>query len=190
MRAHSMVTCSHYLFRADGRFVESGAQVQQFDKLCEVQSDKATVEITSRYDGRVVKLHYKPGDVAKVGAPLVDIDTGDDGAEATPVESKAEVKKTEVQTAAVEQPQTASESNNTAGDDVKTFATPAVRRIAKEHKVNLASVKGTGKGGRVTKEDILAFVESGGKSAPAPASSVKQQQQPSTSSAKGTIHKE
>ncbi|KKY18989.1 putative dihydrolipoamide branched chain transacylase e2 [Diplodia seriata] len=55
-------------------FVQPGARVEQFDKICEVQSDKATVEITSRFDGVIKKLHYEADEVAKVGKPLVDID--------------------------------------------------------------------------------------------------------------------
>jgi len=54
--------------------VKPGQRIQQFDKIAEVQSDKAAVEITSRYDGVVSKLHYKINDIAKVGAPLIEID--------------------------------------------------------------------------------------------------------------------
>ena len=48
-------------------FVAPEARVEQFDRLCEVQSDKASVEITSRYDGVVKRLHYEAGDTALVG---------------------------------------------------------------------------------------------------------------------------
>lgn len=48
-------------------FVEPEARVEQFDKLCEVQSDKASVEITSRFDGVIKKLHYEAGEMAIVG---------------------------------------------------------------------------------------------------------------------------
>ncbi|CAG8466468.1 19245_t:CDS:2, partial [Racocetra fulgida] len=47
----------------------------EFEKICEVQSDKASVEITSRYSGTIKELHYEVGEMAKVGKPIVDIET-------------------------------------------------------------------------------------------------------------------
>ncbi|CAM9089893.1 unnamed protein product, partial [Ectocarpus sp. 12 AP-2014] len=55
-------------------FVAPGDSVSQFDKLCEVQSDKANVEITSRYDGVVRNVHWNVGDMVQTGAVLVDIE--------------------------------------------------------------------------------------------------------------------
>jgi 2-oxoisovalerate dehydrogenase E2 component (dihydrolipoyl transacylase) len=47
-------------------FVKQGDKIKAFDKICEVQSDKATVEITSRFDGTVATVHHKEGDIVKV----------------------------------------------------------------------------------------------------------------------------
>lgn len=63
------------------RFVKPGDKVEQFDSICEVKSDKASVTITSRYDGIIKKLHHEPDGVAMVGQPLMDIEVEDDSGE-------------------------------------------------------------------------------------------------------------
>jgi 2-oxoisovalerate dehydrogenase E2 component (dihydrolipoyl transacylase) len=54
-------------------FVKVGDKIQAFDRVCEVQSDKATVEISSRYDGEVIKIYTEVGGIANVGKPLIDL---------------------------------------------------------------------------------------------------------------------
>ncbi|KAJ3051084.1 hypothetical protein HDU99_008508, partial [Rhizoclosmatium hyalinum] len=125
-------------------FVKEGDQIEQFTKICEVQSDKASVEITSRYDGVVGKLYYKQGDMARVGTPLVDIEMEDASSSAVS-ESVAESSAAPV----------ASEPEVVNHGEI--FATPGVHRVARENGVNLAHVKGTGKNGRITNEDVLNF---------------------------------
>jgi 2-oxoisovalerate dehydrogenase E2 component (dihydrolipoyl transacylase) len=155
-------------------FVEPGARVEEFSPLCEVQSDKASVEITSRFSGVVKKLHYEAGEMAKVGKPFVDIDIegeakaedveaiidqpGDKAdvpppAPSPPTESKTEQTQQQTpQEAPVEMP--AKEKSKCA-----SIATPAVRHLSKELKIDISNVDGTGRDGRVMKEDIYRFVK-------------------------------
>ena len=153
-------------------FVKEGDAIEQFQNLCEVQSDKATVEITSRYDGVVTKVHYEVGDLAKVGLPLVDIEVEGDVEEApapTPTAPKVEREPVAAPTPSVvveQAPQIVHDAPVHArkpGD--KLLATPAVRRLAKEHGVNLAEVPGTAKAGRISKGDLLLFIQNKGSHA-------------------------
>ncbi|KAL9576255.1 MAG: hypothetical protein Q9212_007253, partial [Teloschistes hypoglaucus] len=150
-------------------FVEPEARVEQFDKLCEVQSDKASIEITSRYDGVIKKLHYAADDTVQVGKPLCDIDV----LSQVEPEDEAGVGVTAEQAGSPtspQQPQKAAEQHQsevqehgkpqhdtpTAQPDGKhsTLATPAVRGLLKDLKIDISQVNGTGKDGRVLKEDV------------------------------------
>ncbi|KAJ2107450.1 hypothetical protein GGI16_001523 [Coemansia sp. S142-1] len=143
-------------------FVKPGDKVSQFDKICEVASDKATVEITSRYDGIVKKLHYNDNDIALVGKPIVDIELDEQLADAeaaqTPDATTQATASSPAPEATADQPPRDFTSDRT--NDV-IYATPAVRRIAREHSIDLRYVEGTGKGGRILKEDVHRFVEHG-----------------------------
>ncbi|RDW24223.1 2-oxoacid dehydrogenases acyltransferase-domain-containing protein [Yarrowia lipolytica] len=152
-------------------FVEPGARINEFDQICEVQSDKASVEITSRYTGVIKKLHYDAGDMALVGKPLVDIDTGESGEGASEVaaESSDAAPSTAAATPATPLTASASVASSTAttvsSDPSKAYqkalATPAVRRLTRELGIDIASIKGSGKGGRVMKEDVLSYQKGG-----------------------------
>ena len=156
-------------------FIEPGARVEEFSPLCEVQSDKASVEITSRFAGVVKKLYYDAGEMAKVGKPFVDIDIQgeakkEDLEALTPPEpaaqdsTAAEPAPTSTPAAAAapeaeQTPQNAGAASAPRGKHAG-LATPAVRHLSKELKVDISQVLGTGKDGRVSKEDIYKFVES------------------------------
>ncbi|KAI7829967.1 Lipoamide acyltransferase [Kickxella alabastrina] len=146
-------------------FVKPGDKVFQFDKICEVASDKATVEITSRYDGVIKKLYYADNDIALVGKPLVDI-----AVEAPALAQQPKAKEPAViELAPAVMPSTAAAPQDFSCERTNdvVYATPAVRRIAREGSVDLRFVAGTGKGGRILKDDVYRFVESS-REKPAP----------------------
>ncbi|KAF1930926.1 branched-chain alpha-keto acid dehydrogenase E2 component [Didymella exigua CBS 183.55] len=195
-------------------FVKPGARVEQFDPICEVQSDKASVEITSRFDGVIKKLYYEPDDMAKVGKPLVDIDIQSEisaadeallngssdkrAAEeaskpAQPQAQELEVGRNDTKAAAenvssseqsmslrpeplTEQPKPQRQSGKHA-----SLATPAVRGMLKDLRLNIEDIEGTGKEGRVLKEDIQRHAQaakqaSSSTSAPTTVAAVASQQ--------------
>ncbi|KAJ8116730.1 hypothetical protein OPT61_g1906 [Boeremia exigua] len=173
-------------------FVKPGARVEQFDPICEVQSDKASVEITSRFDGVIKKLYYEPDDMAKVGKPLVDIDiqseisaadeallngesdrpaAGETPKPAEPQEQEVEVGRNDTKAVAGDMspseqssslpPEPSSEQTKPQRQAGKhaSLATPAVRGMLKDLKLNIEDIEGTGKEGRVLKEDVQKHVE-------------------------------
>lgn len=134
-------------------FINVGDKVSQFDQLCEVQSDKASVTITSRYDGIIKKIHFQVDEIAQTGDALVDIETiGEDDSSSSDSssDSDAEVQELEAINVGEESP---------GKHHKKALAAPAVRRIATEHGVHITEVMGSGREGRVLKEDILSYIE-------------------------------
>jgi 2-oxoisovalerate dehydrogenase E2 component (dihydrolipoyl transacylase) len=137
--------------------VKEGDKINEFDLVAEVKSDKANVEITSRYSGIVKKLYHKVGSTALVGDPLIDIEIQDGSA----AEDQHPISKAEAV-----MPETPAKSHVGADHEVersihKVLTTPAVRRIAREHAIDLTKVPATGPKGRVLKEDVLNFIKGG-----------------------------
>jgi pyruvate/2-oxoglutarate dehydrogenase complex dihydrolipoamide acyltransferase (E2) component len=131
--------------------VAEGNEVREDDPLVEIQTDKATVEIPSPYEGTVLRILVAEGEVAPVGTVLVVIgEAGETVAGAgTAVDPQAPRD-------AVSQG-----ARGAAEGGRRVQATPLVRRIAEELGVELADVAGTGPGGRVTEDDVRAAATSG-----------------------------
>eukprot|EP01090_Pellita_catalonica_P017292 TRINITY_DN5184_c0_g1_i1.p1 TRINITY_DN5184_c0_g1~~TRINITY_DN5184_c0_g1_i1.p1 ORF type:complete len:460 (-),score=82.58 TRINITY_DN5184_c0_g1_i1:16-1395(-) len=140
-------------------YIKEGDEIEEFDPICEVMSDKATLDISSRYSGTVTKIYPQVGEMAQQGKVLVDIDTEDgETDDSDPPSEKAkpdESQKTSPQ-------QTSSKSTG------KVLSTPAVRHIARTNNINLSDVPGTGKAGRILKEDIIAFMKPNAKQPSSP----------------------
>jgi pyruvate/2-oxoglutarate dehydrogenase complex dihydrolipoamide acyltransferase (E2) component len=145
--------------------ISVGDAVERDQPVCEIMTDKATVEISSPVSGTVTKLCGEPGDIIKVHAPLAEIDQAG-GAVAAP-EKAAEAPKaapavaapTPTAPAAKPTPAPAVSTAPTSNPATRgqTKAPPAVRRGARELNVDIHQVPGTGPKGRVTHEDVHAF---------------------------------
>jgi 2-oxoisovalerate dehydrogenase E2 component (dihydrolipoyl transacylase) len=131
--------------------IQEGDMVEEDQVVVEVMTDKAVVEIPAKYQGKVVKLHYQQGDIAQVHTPLFDQLIQSDGVAVNTPEQLTRSTDTAMQTDV---------SDNTQSNRAKALASPAVRRIAREYKINIASVSGSGKKGRVLKQDIESYMQS------------------------------
>jgi len=175
--------------------VGPGDAVEAEDSLITLESDKATMEVPSPVAGTIKEILIQPGDKVSEGTPLAKVevsgDAGGDAAEApadaaaeenasTPAETPAEPADTGLAPAAPAAPTAAAPAPATGGGeslDAETqrlaHAGPSVRRFARELGVPLDQVSGTGRKGRITREDVQSFVKSvmegGGTSAAAPA---------------------
>jgi pyruvate dehydrogenase E2 component (dihydrolipoamide acetyltransferase) len=139
--------------------VKEGDEVKADQTLAEIETDKAIVEMPSPYAGMVLKLHFKEKDIVKVGQALVTI--GEKGEAATEAEVPAE-KVATLQTGAAPASVAATapaSGSTTAPPGGPTQAIPKVRKFAQELGIDLATIQGTGPGGRITEDDVRSAKE-------------------------------
>jgi len=126
--------------------VNEGDVVKKDQPVVEIETAKAVAPIPSPTAGRVVKVHVKAGDEVPVGRTLVTV--SENGASGK--ESAAPKKVQKVEEPAEE------ESEETSSASVA--ASPSIRKLARQLGINLARVKGTAHGGRITTEDLKAYI--------------------------------
>ncbi len=152
--------------------IKPGDTVQEDDIIMNVENDKAVVEVPSPVTGKVIEIKVPEGTVATVGQVLATFEVEGEvpqqpdhgqhgGAEAAGAAAAAHADKAAVQTPAEEaaaKPAPAV-APSAAADKAKreVLATPSVRKLAREKGVNIAEVPATGKNGRITREDVIAF---------------------------------
>jgi pyruvate dehydrogenase E2 component (dihydrolipoamide acetyltransferase) len=155
--------------------VAEGDDIELDQPMVEVQTDKATVEIPSPRKGKVAKINYRAGEICPVGNVLVVIDAPGGApvtvaaAATTPAAAVAPARAgggngahaaAEAATAARPVlPAARPEVVDATSAQARPLASPATRRLARELGVDLAQVTSSGKGGRVTSEDVRAFAE-------------------------------
>ncbi|HEY2309538.1 MAG TPA: dihydrolipoamide acetyltransferase family protein [Gaiellaceae bacterium] len=159
---------------------QEGEQVEADEPLLEISTDKVDTEVPSPAAGTLTQILVQEGETVDVGTKLGQIGGGA-AAEApaapaaepeAPAPSAEEAPEPEAPATAspepAEAPAPAPAAPAPTGNG-KAFVSPVVARIAGEHGIDPSQVPGTGSGGRVTKKDILAFVESGGTGRQQPA---------------------
>ncbi|AIF43894.1 dihydrolipoamide acetyltransferase family protein [Virgibacillus sp. SK37] len=150
-------------------FIKEGDEVKEDDVLCEVQNDKAVVEIPSPVDGTVKKLHVDEGTVAVVGDSLITFDAegyeSDEPEEEEQKESEEkpseDSKKEEDKKEEKKEEKTSSskeEKSDASSSDERVIAMPSVRKYARDNEVEVHKVTGSGKNGRVLKEDVDKYL--------------------------------
>lgn len=157
--------------------VKVGQHVKEEDEFVEVMTDKATVMITSPYDGVIKELRVKDGDIVPVETVIAVIEVGAAAAgsptAAPPAAEKPKAGPVPIpQPAPKAAPQPAKAATTVAFEQAapgKVLAAPATRRRAREMGIDLRGVAGTGPSGRVTNDDLRQAVEGGAAAAPAAA---------------------
>ena len=144
---------------------EVGDTIEEDEAVLEIATDKVDSEVPSEVDGVLVEKLFEPDDVVQVGQTIAIIETE---GEVEQSEATTSTKESSANVAAVEE--TVSQAKATASNDdysdSERFYSPLVKNIAKEENIGLdelENVKGTGKDGRVTKDDILAYVKNRGQ---------------------------
>ncbi|MBC1374253.1 2-oxo acid dehydrogenase subunit E2 [Listeria sp. FSL L7-1699] len=133
--------------------VKPGDTVEKYDAIAEVLTDKVTAEIPSSFSGTIKEILAEEDETLEVGEIICTIETADAGnsdpaEEVEQTEAKAPEKQETKQVKLAEAPASGRFS-------------PAVLRIAGENNIDLSTVEGTGKGGRITRKDLLQVIENG-----------------------------
>src|SRR6476620_2712109 len=160
--------------------VAEGDTVSEGDTVVEVSTDKVDAEVPAPMEGVITKLIASVDDEVAVGEPLAEMEAGSGDGEGQsarpagpvaagdppPAAQQQGVPPTTPPTGGASSSQGSNGSDNGSGGDVK--ATPVARRVAEATGVDLSSVKGSGPGSKVTKEDVMAAADGGGGNGAAP----------------------
>ena len=165
-----------------------GEHVDRDEPLFEISTDKVDAEIPSPAAGTLTEVRFKEGDTVEVNTVVAVLDGNQSSAAPSapsvsepppppappppPVETKPSPPPppapVETKPAPAPTPPTPPAAPDASAADLRrTKSSPLVRKIAQEHGVDISRLEGTGMSGRVTKNDILSFIESGGSAAPA-----------------------
>jgi pyruvate dehydrogenase E2 component (dihydrolipoamide acetyltransferase) len=160
-----------------------GDQVEVGDALAEIETDKVTMELEAEDAGVLTRLIAGEGDEVPVGKPIAVISADGEAPDAAPDEARQVAEETadsvggretaETETAETETAETGAAETETAetetaerSADGRVRASPVVRRLAREHGIDLAGISGSGPDGRIVERDVRAVLESKEKGTP------------------------
>ncbi len=165
-----------------------GDTVGRDEPLFEISTDKVDAEIPSPAAGTLVEVKHKEGETVPVNQVVGVLETEAGAAASAPAPAQAAPAPEAPKPAPAKAPDPAAAkpavppapaAQAAASGDGGGFVSPVVRKIAAEHGIDPSRISGSGAGGRVTKKDILDFIEKGGKAAPAAAAPARPQEVPS-----------
>jgi pyruvate dehydrogenase E2 component (dihydrolipoamide acetyltransferase) len=143
-----------------------GDSIEKDEAILEISTDKVDAEVPSLVSGTLLEIRHQEGETVEVGTVLALV--GVAGAVVSAPPSASETKTVEipkvVEEVKVEAPKAvaaASNGNSTVEELRRTKSSPLVRNIAKEHGIEISRIAGSGISGRVTKTDILSFLDTG-----------------------------
>ncbi|HVC76193.1 MAG TPA: dihydrolipoamide acetyltransferase family protein [Candidatus Micrarchaeaceae archaeon] len=174
-----------------------GDFVKRDEPIVEVVTDKVNAEIPSPFEGKLVKISVSEGETVRVGAVIAQIETASAGAATatTPAPTKEsaaphlEVSAAPAPVAA--RPVAPPPTGDGDGSNERARLSPAVRKLAAEHGIDATTIRGSGMGGRVTRDDVLAALDTsaGPAAAPPPAPSQPAQRAPRVDGAREEVVK-
>lgn len=149
-----------------------GDSIEEFEPLVEINTDKVDTEVPSPTSGTLLRLYVEEGETVEAGTLLAHIGEADEEVpQAT--ESKPAPKKDKAAAAKPERQKVGAQAVSPGRSEGLGFISPVVARIASQENVDLQQVEGSGRDGRITKKDVLAYLEQRGegpaKKAAAPA---------------------
>ncbi|KHE71823.1 dihydrolipoamide acetyltransferase family protein [Halobacillus sp. BBL2006] len=142
--------------------VQPGDQVNKYDPIAEVMTDKVNAEVPSSFTGVIKELVAQEGDTIEVGDLMCHIEVEGAGSESKPESPTPKHEPPEETTEQPKQPETTKKESKPKQDKgSKKRYSPAVMTLAQDHDVDLNQVEGSGRGGRITRKDIEKIIESG-----------------------------
>jgi 2-oxoisovalerate dehydrogenase E2 component (dihydrolipoyl transacylase) len=176
---------------------QEGDYVKRDEPLVEIVTDKVNAEVPSPFEGKLVRISVGEGTTVAIGTELAQMEVEGGAPESEPATAAAPSAPAEAETRVPAARPTAPEPVSEAADGgPRPRLSPAVRRLAEEHDIDPSRLQGSGEGGRVTRDDVLAFLErreaapSDGAAAPpaaAPAAAPEPAAPPSPRAAPGAV---